>query len=297
MAVDQSLSQWWIDLIVAVRVVVARLLAEPGMEFVVLELLLLLRGRLLVVVLLLESVEFILIVLVLRRLMIVLVIIPRRGNCGRWQSHNRLDGTLLVLLLQLVALLGLVVRAESHMDSTVAVELFRIRPDDRAQGGGLDGRRQRHNQWLLVVQRLFFVVVILLVVLVGRKCRHWLIDDDTAMRIFLVFHVEDLHLFLLLLPRHLGQLDGLRNGQRIVAVLDDNLNDRLGRLDVLRIVVVAVLLLRLLAIIALVDVIALSTGWVIGLGIGVVISGGDSPLQLGLPLAGGGGMVAGEIRV
>lgn len=105
--IHQTLSQGWKHFVVVVCVVVACLLTEPGMEFVVLRLLLLL----LLSVLLLVGVEFVVVEFVVRLLIMARMMRMRlrkrrlRCNSSRWMSDNRLDGALLVLLLQLMALL------------------------------------------------------------------------------------------------------------------------------------------------------------------------------------------------
>lgn len=106
MSIDQTLSQRWENFVVVICVVVASLLAEPGMELVVLEVLMLL----LLAILLLVGVQFALVVFVLLLVMVRMMRMRLRKrclrcNCGRRMSDNRLDGALLVLLLQLMALL------------------------------------------------------------------------------------------------------------------------------------------------------------------------------------------------
>lgn len=140
------------------------------------------------------------------------------------------------------------------MDSTVAVELLRVRSDDGAQRSGFNGRGQCHYQRLLLVvlQLLLLVVIVLLVIGVRRKCRYRIVDDDTLMRVVFVLDVEDLHLLLLLLSVH---DDGFRGQfQRVVAVLDNDLDDRLGGLNVLGIVLWRAMVLLLLAVVTLVHI-------------------------------------------
>lgn len=210
LSIDQSLTQRRVHLVVVVRVVVACLLSKPRVELIALEGLRLVLRLLLLLLeamfILMELVVLLMIVLVIIVVVKVLLMMMMRtgslwGNGGRGQCDNRLDGTLLVLLLQLMALLRFVFRSESHMDSAVAVEFLRIRSDNGTQCGGLDGRGQGDNQWLLLVvlRQFLFVIVVLLVVGVGRKCSDRIIDDDTFVRVLLVLDVEHLHLLLLLL--------------------------------------------------------------------------------------------------
>lgn len=130
LSIDQSLSQRRVHLVVVVRVVVACLLAKPRVELIVLE------GLGLVLGLLLESLFILMELVVLLMIVLVIIVVVKvlllmvmrtgglRGNGGRGQCDNRLDGALLVLLLQLMALLRFVFRSESHMDSAVAVEFL-----------------------------------------------------------------------------------------------------------------------------------------------------------------------------
>lgn len=78
------------------------------------------------------------------------------------------------------------------------------------------------------------------------------------MGIVLVLDVEHLHLLLLLVLAGCEYWLWLGQFQRVVAVLDDDLDDRLRRFDVLRVMVSMLegLLLLLMGIVALVQVTA-----------------------------------------
>lgn len=135
---------------------------------------------------------------------------------------------------------------------------------------------------LVILRQLLLVVVVLLVVGVGRKCRDRIIDDDTFVRVLLVLDVEHLNLLLLLLLARQEDRLWFRRFQRVIAVLDDDLDDWFRGLQVLGVMMAVMLegLLLLVRVISLVQVTATVRRVVRGLllGIGIVESGSDPSL-------------------
>lgn len=136
---------------------------------------------------------------------------------------------------------------------------------------------------LVILRQLLLVVVVLLVVGVGRKCRDRIIDDDTFVRVLLVLDVEHLNLLLLLLLARQEDRLWFRRFQRVIAVLDDDLDDRFRGLQVLGVMMAVMLeglLLLMVRVISLVQVTATVRRVVRGLllGIGIVESGSDPSL-------------------
>lgn len=171
------------------------------------------------------------IVLLLHKLLVLLEEHVRLGalvDRVLGQRNDRLRHRLTLRLGHLMARLVLVLHAERDADATVAVVLLRVRVDHRPQRRRLERWAGRYDDRLLGR-----ILLLLALVRDGLDGRQRIVQHELPVRLVLVvLHVEHLHLLLLAL---LLRQDGLGvEWQRIVALLDDDLDDRLRRLDVVR---------------------------------------------------------------
>lgn len=154
------------------------------------------------------------------------------GTCvAQGQSNHLTLNALGVVLLQNVSSLMFVLGSEGDMDATVAVILLRVGVNDGAQCGGFEWWQWRH--WILNNLLLLLLFGLLVVVVVQRG--NWRLQMQLVVLILLVVHIEDMHLLLLLflLLGH-GGLHWLL-GKCLIRILDDDLNDGLRCLQILRI--------------------------------------------------------------
>lgn len=154
----------------------------------------------------------------------------------QWQSYDRLGNALTFSFGNLVTLLVLVLSTERNSDSTVTVVLLGVRVDDGTQRGGLLRWSRSHHDRLLV-QRCGIVLLFFALVRQRLQRRHRRVQNDSVLLVFVILDVKDLHLFLLLLLVG-GQRDLGVVRRRIVALLDDDLDDRLWSFQVDRLVMV-----------------------------------------------------------
>lgn len=211
------------------------------LEVLLLELVLLLLLRLMELLTRLMLLELRLLLL----LMMMVIMLRRRRRRRRTTDNRRLHiAGLDVLLVLMLAGVPFVLRVERHLDAAVAVILFRIRMDDRAQRCRSQRRRRRLGDVIrsgqIVVRQILFVlfvvvgIVVLLVVGGRRQGGHRIVDDKSVVFVLFVLDVEHAHLFLLLLLARQRCDQRLWLRQRFVALLDDDLDDRLGSFQVQR---------------------------------------------------------------
>lgn len=120
-----------------------------------------------------------------------------------WQLNYGLYGTLdFFLIMNMIVGLAVMIMwlIECHMHAAAAFILFRIGSNDCSKR-----RRFSRNvgDWRYNCQFFIVMMIIIFVVLFmsrWRKCRDRFMNHEALVLIFVVFHIKDLYLFLLLLP-------------------------------------------------------------------------------------------------
>lgn len=157
------------------------------------------------------------------------------SNTALWQLNDGFNGTFeFYFVIKMVVSFAVVImgRAKSHVNAAVTFVLHRIGTDDCAKGGrSLWQLRDRSNDRNRLVIFIFFF----LVVTSWCQCRNWVMNNQSGLFVFVIFHVENLDLFLLLLAGALVDRLGWRKG--LVVVLDDDLDDWFRCLGIVLVVV------------------------------------------------------------
>lgn len=139
-----------------------------------------------------------------------------------WQLNHGSYGTFdFVFVMNLVIGLAVVIvcGAKGHMNSAVTFVLHRVGSDDCAKCCGFLWGDRCDNLNLF----WFFFIVIFLVVTNGRQGWDWVMNNQSTFLIFLIFYVENLNLFLLLLSWY----NWLGWRKSFIVVLDDDFDDGL----------------------------------------------------------------------